>query len=80
MAKRTTVDTDGNPVPRFSWKRLSKSIVREMYNRAVSAAEKTQLSTEQRMGLMDRIGRWAASKIVEKVTGKRVSRGSRAAS
>lgn len=80
MAKRETLDQDGQPVPKFSWKRLSKSIVREMYNRAVAAAEKTQMSTEQRMGLMDRIGRWAASKIVEKITGRRVSRGSRASS
>lgn len=61
------VNTDGEPVPKFSWKRLSRSIVREMYNRAVKAAEITQMTTDQRMGLMDRIGKWAAQKIVNAV-------------
>lgn len=77
MAKRETKDADGNPIPKFSWKRLSGSIVKEMYNRAVKASELTRLTTEQRLGLMEKIGKWAATKIVEKVTGRKVPRASK---
>lgn len=62
MAKRTMVDpTTGEEVSKFSWKRLAKSISREMYKRAGQAAELTKLDPQRVKDLMDKVGEWVLS-------------------
>jgi hypothetical protein len=57
---------------KFKWKRLSTSIVREMFRRAVEAAKLTALDPKRTNELMSKIGEWALGAKFGAKTGKRI--------